>query len=53
MKGSKDWAEMSTTKARDILKTHAPEPLSDTAATTLAEIRREAEIKLKGHYFRS
>jgi trimethylamine--corrinoid protein Co-methyltransferase len=53
MKGRKDWAEMSTAKAREILKTHAPAPLSDTAAATLAEIRREAETKLKDHHFRS
>jgi hypothetical protein len=53
MKGRQDWAELSTTKAREILKTHAPEPLSDTTAATLAEIRREAETKLKDHYFAS
>ena len=53
MKGRKDWAEMSTEKAREILKTHTPAPLSDTAAATLTEIRREAETKLKDHYFRS
>jgi trimethylamine--corrinoid protein Co-methyltransferase len=53
MQGRKDWAELSTAKARELLKTHAPEPLSDMAAAALAEIRREAESKLKDHYFRS
>ena len=53
MQGRKDWAELSTAKARELLKTHAPEPLSDMAAAALAEIRREAETKLKDHYFRS
>jgi trimethylamine:corrinoid methyltransferase-like protein len=51
MKGRKDWAEMSTEKAREILKTHTPVPLSDAAAATLTEIRREAETKLMGHHF--
>ena len=53
MKGRKDWAELSTAKARELLKTHAPAPLSDTVAATLTEIRREAETKLKDHHFRS
>jgi len=53
MKGRKDWAEMSTEKVREILKTRAPAPLSDAAAATLAEIRREAETKLKDHHFGS
>ena len=53
VKGRKDWAEMSTEKAREILKTHTPVPLSDAAAATLTEIRREAETKLMGHHFTS
>ena len=53
MKGRKDWAEMCTEKAREILKTHAPEPLTDAAASELTEIRREAEAKLKVHHFAS
>jgi trimethylamine:corrinoid methyltransferase-like protein len=53
MKGRKDWAEMSTEKAREILKTYAPAPLSDTAAAMLSEIREEADAKLKDHHFRS
>ncbi len=53
MKGGKDWAAMCTEKARKILKTHIPAPLSDAAAATLTEIRREAETKLKDHHFRS
>ena len=53
MKGRKDWAEMSTEKAREILKTHRPVPLSDATAATLSEIRREAATKLKDHHFRS
>jgi trimethylamine--corrinoid protein Co-methyltransferase len=53
MKGGKDWAAMSTEKAREILKAHTPAPLSDAAAATLTEIRREAETKLKNHYFTS
>ena len=52
-KGGKDWAETCTEKAREILKTHTPEPLSDAAADTIAEIHREAEAKLKGIKFRS
>jgi trimethylamine--corrinoid protein Co-methyltransferase len=52
-KGGKDWAETCTEKAREILKTHTPEPLSDAATDTIAEIRREAEAKLKDHQFRS
>ena len=53
MKGSKDWSEMSTEKAREILKNHTPAPLSDATKATLTEIRREAETKLKDHYFAS
>ena len=53
MKGGKDWAAMCTEKAREILKTHIPAPLSDAAAAALIEIRREAETKLKDHHFRS
>ena len=53
MKGGKDWAQACTEKAREILKTHTPEPLSDAAVDTIAEIRREAEAKLKGHKFRT
>ena len=52
-KGRKDWAEMATEKAREILRTHTPAPLSHTTAATLIEIRKEAETKLKGHYFTS
>jgi hypothetical protein len=53
MKGRKDWGEMCTEKAREILKTHTPAPLSDSAADALTEIRREAATKLKDHQFRS
>jgi len=53
MKGGKDWAETCTEKAREILKTHTPKPLSDTAADTMAEIHREAEAKLKDLKFRT
>ena len=53
MKGRKDWAELCTQKARDIFKTHTAEPLSDAAASTLSEIRQEAEAKLKDHHFAS
>jgi trimethylamine:corrinoid methyltransferase-like protein len=51
LKGRKDWAAMSTEKARELLKTHTPARLSDTAAATLTEIRKEAESKLKDHSF--
>jgi len=53
LKGRKDWAAVCTDKARDILNTHTPVPLSDSAASTLSEIRREAEKKLKDHHFAS
>ena len=53
MKGRKDWGEMCTEKARDILKTHTPAPLSDAAADALIEIRREAATQLKDHHFTS
>ncbi|MGD9302040.1 MAG: trimethylamine methyltransferase family protein [Desulfobacterales bacterium] len=53
MKGRKDWGELCTEKARDILKTHIPAPLSAAAAEALAEIHREAATKLKDHHFRS
>jgi len=53
MKGRKDWAAMCTEKAREILKTHTPAPLSDAAASTLAEIRREAAAKLEDLHFRT
>ena len=53
MKGRKDWAEISTEKAREILKTHTPEPLSDASRNTLDEIRKDAEAKLKDHHFAS
>ena len=53
MKGRKDWAEMCTEKAREILKTHTPEPLPDAATSELTEIRREAEARLKDHHFAS
>jgi trimethylamine--corrinoid protein Co-methyltransferase len=52
-KGGKDWAETCTEKAREILQIHTPAPLSDEAADTIAEIRREAEAKLKDLQFRS
>jgi trimethylamine--corrinoid protein Co-methyltransferase len=52
-KGRKDWAETCTAKAREILNTHTPAPLSVAAADTIADIRREAEAKLKDHQFRS
>jgi trimethylamine--corrinoid protein Co-methyltransferase len=51
MKGGKDWASASTEKAREILKTHAPAPLSTAARETIAEIRREAAAVLKDHRF--
>jgi trimethylamine--corrinoid protein Co-methyltransferase len=51
MKGGRDWAERSIEKARDILKTHSPVPLSDAVAETLKDIRREAEAKLEDHQF--
>ena len=44
---------MCTEKAREILETHKPAPLSEAAASALTEIRKEAEIKLKGHHFTS
>jgi trimethylamine--corrinoid protein Co-methyltransferase len=53
MMGRKDWAEKSTEKAREILKTHTPAPLSETTSATLVEIRTEAETKLKNHHFES
>ena len=53
MKGRKDWAEMCTEKAREILKTHTPAPLSDVAVTTLTAIREEAATKLKDLHFAS
>ena len=53
MKGGKDWGEMCTEKAREILETHRPTPLSEAAASALIEIRKEAETKLKGHHFKS
>jgi len=53
MKGRKDWATMSTEKARELLKTHTPAPLGEATAATLTEIRREAATKLKDHHFRS
>ena len=52
-KGRKDWAEMATEKARDILRTHTPAPLDNTTTAALIEIRKEAETKLKDHYFAS
>lgn len=51
MKGSKDWAEACTEKARDTLKNHEPVPLSDAVCDTLEEIRKEAEVKLKDRSF--
>jgi len=53
MKGGRDWGETCTEKAREILRTHTPAPLSETAVAALGEIRSEAEVKLKGHEFRS
>lgn len=52
-KGGKDWADACTEKARDILQTHTPAPLSEATAATFSDIRREAEAKLKDHEFRS
>lgn len=53
MKGGRDWGKTCTEKAREILQTHTPAPLSEAAAATLNEIRSEAEVKLKGIEFRS
>ena len=50
-KGSKTWAEKSVEKARRILRTHAPAPLSQDAAKALADLREEAAVKLEGHRF--
>jgi len=52
-KGRQDWAARCMQKARELLQSHSPVPLNDTAAAALAEIRREAEAKLKDHHFRS
>ncbi len=51
LKGRPDWAGASTRKAREILKSHAPAPLSDAAREAIDEIRREAEAALRDHRF--
>jgi trimethylamine--corrinoid protein Co-methyltransferase len=46
-KGKKDWGQMVTDKAREILKTHEPVPLHPDVRKTLEEIRSKAEATLK------
>lgn len=50
-KGSKNWGQLATEKAREILKTHEPFPLHADVQKTLEEIRAKAEATLNHKNF--
>ncbi len=50
-KGKKDWGQMATEKAREILKTHEPAPLHADVRKALEEIRTKAEATVQHKNF--
>ena len=46
-KGGKNWGEVSTEKAVEILKNHQPQPLPEDVQNALEAIRSEAEADLR------
>jgi trimethylamine--corrinoid protein Co-methyltransferase len=50
-KGSKNYGEIVTQKAIQILETHRPEPLPENIRLTIDEIVRKAEKSLEGIKF--
>jgi len=53
MKGGKGYREIATQKAKEILKTHKPEPLSETVQAQLAAIVKKAENALESVHFKA
>ena len=51
MKGRQDWAQIATAKARSILETHAPVPLSVDAQQELNAIRQKGAGTLQDIHF--
>jgi trimethylamine--corrinoid protein Co-methyltransferase len=51
MKGRQDWAQIATAKARSILETHAPVPLSVDAQQELNAIRQKGADTLLDIHF--
>jgi len=47
--GAKSLRQRANAKAREILKTHKPEPLSDDVKEKIREIIKKAEKELVGH----
>ena len=45
------WGTAATEKAREILNSHSPVPLSDATRHTLDEIHQAAKAQLKDHRF--
>jgi len=51
MKGRQDWAQTATAKARSILETHAPVPLSVDAQQALQDIRQKGADTMQDIHF--
>ena len=52
-KGGKNWGELSTEKAVEILKNHQPQPLPEDVQNALEAIRSEAEADLNDKHFKA
>ena len=52
-KGGKNWGEVSTEKAVEILKNHQPQPLPEDVQNALEAIRSEAEADLNDKHFKA
>jgi trimethylamine:corrinoid methyltransferase-like protein len=50
-KGSKNYGEIVTQKAIEILETHRPEPLPENVRVTIGKIVKKAEKSLEGIKF--
>ncbi len=50
MKGGKNYGEVLVEKAKDILRTHKPEPLPDSVLRSLSQIAKKAEGELAGKH---
>lgn len=51
MGGEADWGRKATERAKEILKTHQPPPLSNAVLQTLSDIYKKAVIELKDIHF--
>jgi trimethylamine:corrinoid methyltransferase-like protein len=53
MKGGKGYREVVTQKAKEILKSHRPEPLPETVRRQIAAIAKKAEKALESFHFKA